>query len=180
MAIARIDAILSPDYVDDLPSLAMAEVRKRRDESQEAADELSYLRRLVQGRLDIVHADMERRASGGEPEDVAALVERLEKGEIIAESTRAGGLGRLPATFGPVDMDGWISDELDAIVNADKLTALHDLDDDEVRQIAERLSDVERKVSDQRGALHDVANRLQEEIVRRYKSGEASVDSLLS
>jgi len=180
MAIARIDAILSPDYVDDLPSLAMAEVRKRRDESQEAADELSYLRRLIQGRLDIVHADLERRASGGQPEDIAALVERLEKGEILSEGTRAGTLGRLPTTFGPADMDGWISDELDEIVNADKLTALDELGDDEARAIADRLSDLERKVSDQRAALHDVANKLQEEIVRRYKSGEASVDSLLS
>jgi hypothetical protein len=179
MAIARIDAILSSDYVEDLPSLAMAEVRQRRDESQEAADELSYLRRLIQGRLDIVHADLERRA-GGEPSDLGALVERLEKGEIISESTHASGLGRLPATFGPVDMDGWISQELDQIVNADKLTALDELDDAAVREMADRLVELERKVSDQRATLHDVANRLQEEIVRRYKSGEASVDSLLS
>jgi hypothetical protein len=179
MAIARIEAILSPDYVEDLASLSMAEVRQRRDESQEAADVLSYLRRLAQGRLDIVHADLERRA-GGEPSDVSALVERLEKGEIIAESTRAVGLGRLPATFGPADMDGWISRELDEIVNAEGLARLDRLDDDGVRAIADHLSELEHKVSAQRNALHDVANRLQEEIVRRYKSGEASVDSLLS
>jgi hypothetical protein len=154
-------------------------VRKRRDESQEAADVLSYLRRLVQGRLDIVHADIERRA-GGEPGDLAALVERLEKGEIIADSTHASGLGRLPATFGPADADGWISQELDQIAGPDTLTALSDLDDEAVRALADQLVEMERKVSAQRSTLHDVANRLQEEIVRRYKSGEASVDSLLS
>lgn len=178
MAISRIDAILSPDYVDDLASLSMAEVRERRDESQEAADELSYLRRLVQGRLDIVLADLERRA-GGEPSDLAALVERLEKGEIIADSTHASGLGRLPATFGPADTDGWISEELNKIVDAERLTNLGDMSDDAVRELVDRLSELERKVSAQRNSLHDVANRLQEEIVRRYKSGEASVDSLL-
>lgn len=179
MAISRIEAILSPDYVDDLASLPMAEVRKRRDESQEAADTLSYLRRLVQGRLDIVHADLERRA-GGEPSDLASLVERLEKGEIISDSTKTGGLGRLPTSLGPADTDGWISQELDEIVDAERLTSLADLGDDDVRTISDRLSELERKVSTQRNTLHDVANRLQEEIVRRYKSGEASVDSLLS
>lgn len=179
MAIARIDTILSADYVEDLESLPMSEVRSRRDESQEAADVLSYLRRLVQGRLDIVHADIERRQGGG-PGDLADLVERLEKGEIIADGTRAGGLGRLPTTFGPAEADGWISQELDQIIGADRLTHLPDLSDDDVRQTADRLVELERKVSEQRNRLHDVANRLQEEIVRRYKSGEATVDSLLS
>jgi hypothetical protein len=179
MAISRIETILSPDYVDDLQSLSMAVVRERRDESQEAADVLSYLRRLVQGRLDIVHADLERRA-GGEPSDLAALVERLEKGEIISEGTHAAGLGRLPASFGPADTDGWISQELDQIIGAERLSTLGELSDDGVREIADSLVELERKVSAQRSTLHDVANRLQEEIVRRYKSGEASVDSLLS
>lgn len=179
MAISRIEAILSPDYVDELASLPMAEVRKRRDESQEAADELSYLRRLVQGRLDIVHADLERRA-GGEPTDLASLVERLEKGEIISESTHSSGLGRLPATFRPADTDGWIAQELDRIVGADRLPSLPELSDEEMRVIADSLDELERKVSAKRNTLHDIANRLQEEIVRRYKTGEASVDSLLS
>lgn len=179
MAIARIETILSPDYVDDLEALPMGEVRNRRDESQEAADVLSYLRRLVQGRLDIVHSDIERRL-GGEPGDLAALVERLEKGEILSESTHASGLGRLPATFGPADTDGWISQELDQIIGADRLSSLPDLSDEDVRATADKLVELERKVSEQRNRLHDVANRLQEEIVRRYKSGEATVDSLLS
>lgn len=179
MAIARIETILSADYVDDLESLAMTEVRKRRDETQEAADALSYLRRLAQGRLDIVHADIARRA-GGEPGDLAALVERLEKGEILGEGGRAAGFGRLPTTFGPADLDGWIGHDLDEIVGPERLVSLPDLSDDEVRAIADELVDLERKVSDQRAALHEVANRLQDEIVRRYKSGEASVDSLLT
>lgn len=179
MAIARIETILSPDYVEDLESLPMTEVRSRRDESQEAADVLSYLRRLVQGRLDIVHADIERRL-GGEPGDLAALVERLEKGEILGESPRAGGFGRLPATFGPAEADGWISQELDQVIPAHRLASLPDLSDEEIRQTADQLVELEHKVSEQRNRLHEVANRLQEEIVRRYKSGEASIDSLLS
>ena len=178
MAIARIDDILSPAYVEGLESLPITDVRSRRDECQEAADELSYLRRMVQGRLDIVHADLQRRA-GGEPGDLHDLVEQLKRGEIIADGTRSAGLGRLPHNLAPADLDGWIARELDSIGGADRLSSLSDLEEDTVRSVADELEALERRVSEQRSLLHDRANTLQEEIVRRYKSGEATVDSLL-
>jgi len=178
MAISRIDDILSPDYVEGLSELPLTDVRARRDECQEAADELSYLRRMVQGRLDIVHADLQRRA-GDEPGDLHDLVEQLKRGEILADGTRSSGLGRLPTGLAPADLDGWIAAELDTIVAAGRMSSLPDLDEDAVRGIADKLEELERRVSGQRGALHDRANTLQEEIVRRYKSGEATVDSLL-
>lgn len=178
MAISRIDDILSPAYVEGLDSLPLAEVRSRRDECQEAADELSYLRRMVQGRLDIVHADVQRRA-GGEPGDLHDLVEQLKRGEIIGEGTRATGFGRLPANLTPADADGWIAAELDTVMGAAQVSTLPDLDEGDVRGIADKLEELERRVSEQRALLHDRANTLQEEIVRRYKSGEATVDSLL-
>lgn len=178
MAISRIDEILSPDYVEGLADLPLADVRARRDECQAAADELSYLRRMVQGRLDIVHADLQRRA-GGEPGDLHELVEQLKRGEILADGTHAQGQGRLSTNLTPADLDGWIAAELDTVVSAGGMSTLHELDEDEVRAIADRLDDLERRVSSRRSALHDRANVLQEEIVRRYKSGEATVDSLL-
>ena len=178
MAISRIDDILSPDYVEGLDDLPLADVRSRRDECQEAADELSYLRRMVQGRLDIVHADLNRRA-GGEAGDLHDLVEQLKRGEILGEGTRATGFGRLPNTLAPADTDGWMAAELDTIIDAGRVSTLPDLDEAEVRSIADKLTELERRVSEQRGELHNRANTLQEEIVRRYKSGEATVDSLL-
>src|SRR5436853_1368075 len=132
MAIARIDELLSRDYVRDLASLPMAEVRSRRDTCQEAADELSYLRRLVQGRLDIVLAHIEAR-EGGEPADLAHLVEQLPA--ILAEGTRREGLGRLPTSFGPADADGWIAAELDAVADAQRIGRLAELTDHHVRSV---------------------------------------------
>lgn len=178
MAIFRIDDILSPEYVEGLSELPLAEVRARRDECQEAADELSFLRRMVQGRLDIVHADLQRRV-GGEAGDLHELVEQLKRGEILADGTRSQGFGRLPTNLAPADLDGWIAAELDTVVDADRLSTLPELDEGEVREIADKLGELERRVSSQRGALHERANALQEEIIRRYKSGEATVDSLL-
>ncbi len=45
---------------------------------------------------------------------------------------------------------------------------------------AERLDVLERSVSSQRKAVFEIVDRLQAEVVRRYRSGEATVDSLLS
>ncbi|HEX9531122.1 MAG TPA: hypothetical protein VF954_08290 [Acidimicrobiales bacterium] len=176
MAIARIEELLNPAFVADLGGLSLSDVRARRDQCQVAADTLSYLRRLVQGRLDIVHADLERRA-GGEQGDLADLVDSLP--EILSDGIRGAGLGRLPTSFSPADADGWISEELDALADADRLGRLPELDEPAVRELANHLYELERKVSDQRHRLFDAANALQEEIVRRYKSGEANVDTLL-
>lgn len=173
-----IEELLSPAYVDGLETLPLSEVRARRDECQEVADVLSYLRRIVQGRLDLVHADFERRAEGRAP-DLGRLVEELKRGRILADRGRSGGLGRLPKAMEPPAEDGWITRELDEILDAGRACSLPEVPDDELHTIAVRLIELERKVSDRRAALHDRTNELQAEIVRRYKSGAASVDTLL-
>ena len=74
-----------------------------RAECQEVETGLSFLRRVVQGRLDIVAAELARRRDGGEPADLAALVEQLPT--ILADHLRAPGNGRLPNTLGPGHLD---------------------------------------------------------------------------
>ena len=179
MPISDIGRLLGEEFVGDLAGLSMTEVRQRRDDCQEAADALSYLRRLVQGRLDIVGAELARRAGGHAAGDMAELVEQLKRGEILADAPRTGGFGRLPMTFAAADTDGWIAAELEQIAGAAKLATLPELSDEDLRATADSLTELEHRVSSQRGQLHDRTNVLQEEIVRRYKSGEASVESLL-
>lgn len=179
MAIERIDELLDPSFVAGLADLPLGEVRRRRDQCQEASDVLSYLRRMVQGRLDLVQAELEARTSG-EGGGVEAIVERLKRGEILAGGTRASGFGRLPTNLDPADADGWIARELEQTLGADRLGRLEALDAGELDSIRDGLVNLERKVSDQRNVLHERTNLLQEEIVRRYKSGEATVDSLLA
>ena len=66
--------------------------------------------------------------------------------------------------------------ELDAVFDAATLDALPD---DALAAAADRLAETERRVSSLRRALHASIDAVQEEMLRRYKSGEASVDSLL-
>ena len=149
-----------------------------RAECQEAEVGQSYVRRLAQGRIDIVAAEMRRRAEGEEPGDLASLVQRLP--EILAEHTRPPGPGRLPTLIAPSqEQEADAAAELDAIVDAGRLAHLPELSDDEVRALVDDLTEYERAVSERRRLLHDRIDTLQAELTRRYKTGEASVESLL-
>lgn len=175
MAIARIERLLDPDFVAGLRDLSMDDLRAKRTECQEVEVGLSYLRRVVQGRLDIVIADLQRRA-GGEPADLAALVDQLPG--ILGEHARPAGYGRLPTLIEPADTDD-LTAEVDAVADTARLSSLPDMEEAEIRALADALGELERQTSDQRRLLHERLDVLQEEIVRRYKEGEASVDSLL-
>jgi hypothetical protein len=160
-----LDRILNGDYLGDLSSLDPEELRARRAESQDVEAKLSYLRRLVQGRLDIVRAELDRRAGGGGG-DLSDLVEQLPR--ILADRSRAPGPGRMPTNLAPPD-DEDLTAELDAISGPNGLGSLPDLSEDELGAVMSRLADMERRVSGQRRAVFDVIDALQAEITRRYE-----------
>ncbi len=177
MARLNVEEILAPEYAEGLAALPLADVRARRDGATEVETGLSYLRRLVQGRLDIVLAERQRRSSGDPPEDLAHLVDRLP--EILSDHVHAPGLGRLTTIIAPGEIDSELLARIEAVASTQSMSRLPELPDDQVETICGGLEAVEREVSGQRRALHEVLDALQEEIVRRYKSGEASVDHLL-
>lgn len=172
-----LDDLLDPGYLGDLTARSMDEVRGMRAECQEVETGLSLLRRLVQGRLDIVGLELARRAEGGDPGDLPDLIARLP--QVLSDRTHAPGVGRLPQIMAPGEMPAGLSDELDAIVTARHLTDLPSVGDDELRAMADALAGFEQRVSAQRHQLFGLIDALQAEITRRYKSGEATVDSLL-
>ena len=57
----RIDRIKRADYAQGLEELSLDDVRDRRDECRAELEYLSLLRRLVQGRAEILKAEVERR-----------------------------------------------------------------------------------------------------------------------
>ena len=179
MANDELDRLLDPDYLGDLHGRPIEDVRAMRDECRRAEDGLSSVRRQAQGRLDIVAAELTRRNEGKGPSDAADIVELLP--EILGQQLSAG--GRLvevrPTSLEPPADAGPLIVELEGILHESSLTGLGQITDDELRQLVDRLTDYERIVSERRRALHDRLDALQAEIVRRYKSGEVSVESLL-
>ncbi len=169
--------LLEPGYLGDLPSRSMDEVRAMRAECQDVETGLSLLRRLVQGRLDIVGLELTRRADGGDPTDLPDLIARLP--EVLSDRTRSPGVGRLPQIMSPEEVPPELEAELDGIVGDGHLADLPSVDDDHLRTMAEALAAFEHKVSGFRRELFERIDALQGDITRRYRTGEASVDSLL-
>ena len=86
----RIQHALSPGFLDDLDSLPTDELRVLHTECNQTENESSFVRRLIQARLDIVQAEVERRKTGG---SISELIARLP--EILAgtgERTAAAGV----------------------------------------------------------------------------------------
>jgi hypothetical protein len=178
MASESLAALLQPGYLEGLPSLHIDQIRSRRDQATEVEVGLSYVRRLIQGRLDIVLAEVRQRETGEPGGDVAELVRRLP--EILGDRVRGPGTGRLPTLMAPAELELTEVYRLDEIVDADSLASLPLLSDGELGEVVDTLAAFEHEVSAGRRAVHDIIDQLQDELVRRYKSGEANVDTLLT
>lgn len=168
--------MLADEYVHGIASLPIEELRARRAECQALEVSLSYQRRMAQGRLDIVAAEQARRAGGEDALAEGELVDQLR--DILADRIHAPGNGRLPQLMTPEasDVD---TTELDAIVGPRLLGSLDELAAADLDGLVERLSGYESGVSEQRHRLHQRIDALQAEITRRYRTGQASVESLL-
>ena len=172
----RLDRALAADFLSGLEAMPVDELRAKKAECTELETATSYLRRLAQGRLDIVADEQRRRRTGEGPIQGSDLVESLT--DILAGGLRQPGPGRLPATMAPDEAEADTS-ELDHIAGAHALGDLSNLDDAALAALVDDLSAYEAGVSRLRKSLFERIDTLQAELVRRYKSGEAKVDSLL-
>jgi hypothetical protein len=183
----RIDRVLAPDYLADLPAQPMETLRARRKEAEQEETDLSYLRRLLQGRIDILRAELARRSgdsvaaaeaslsAGG---DDASLVERLTS--ILTDdedATPTHGLGRHIAVE-PSRADSHRR-HVEALIADVDLSDVTGHSDQSLREVLGSLQDEERKVSQQRRAVQAVMDACTAEIGRRYRDGDADVEGLL-
>lgn len=172
----HLERVLADDYVGDVAALALDDLRARRAECQALEVTLSYQRRVAQGRLDLVAAEQRRRAEGAPAGSSDDLVRSL--AAALADRQRPAGNGRLPQMLAP-ESDEIATPELDAIAGPGVLGHLDERTDAELADLVEALSGHEAGVSRRRRSLHERIDALQAEITRRYRTGEASVESLL-
>lgn len=156
----------------ELGSLRLPELRALRRDAQRDEADLSHVRRLVQGRIDILRAELARRRDPESP-----VVDRLS--EILAD---APSLQRSSARH--VTLSTPRSDEYRRLA-AETLAEveLSDLDartDEELHTAMGRLVRYEQQVSRRRHRLQRTADGCGAEIARRYRDGEAQVDDLLA
>lgn len=175
----QLERVTAPDFIAGIDAEPMDELRARRAECQSLESSVSYCRRLAQGRLDIVSSELARRRDGESDVDLGTLISRLPG--ILADGPRTStGAPRPIGAIAPTGVDDHLAHGLDLIVSSSVLASLGSLDEDELDELIERLSAYERSLSSVRRRLHQQIDALHEEMTRRYRSGEASVDSLLN
>jgi hypothetical protein len=160
----RIDRIIDPAFLEGLEALPLDELRGRRDECMAEREYLSLLRRLVQGRLEILRAEQEtRRADGEGPPVVDRLPEILgsdEVGEARGEVVRVG----VP------EEELLLARRLVERLVADAgVSDPSSLDDAALEGAIETFADQERIVSGSRHEVIGVLDRVLDELKRRYK-----------
>lgn len=170
----RIDRVAASDFLDGLEDRSTAEIRTMRDECRQEEERLSFERRVLQGRVDIVRAEQARRQSG----DGGALVDALPS--ILADDTssRSGGPQARVAPLYTPDSDPTYTRRA-ADRGESSLGNLPDLGDRELDELYERLASDERAVSDLRRRVIDHLDRLQAEVAARLADGSLVADDIL-
>jgi anti-sigma-K factor RsiG len=150
---AGVDELLDPAFLEGIEELPMAEVRALRHQAEQEEVNLSYTRRLLQGRLDIVRRELQRRGP-------------------------AHGLGRHQTVqpTSPEQFETWVN----SLAPGVDLSDVPSLPDDKLEQAARSLGAGERSLSERRRGVQQVMDTVAGELARRYREGLADVAQLLA
>ncbi|MFQ6141495.1 ABC transporter permease [Streptomyces seoulensis] len=181
----------------DLTAPSLPELRALRRRAQRDEADLSYVRRLLQGRIDILRAELARRGAGTAPGDESGAAAGAGTGPGLTSVVHAGqgpvvdrlaeilkdAPARQRSSARHVTLGTPQSEEVRRLA-AEMLgeVELSDLDartDLELGAAMGRLVRYERQVSRRRQLLQHTADDCSAEIARRYRDGEAQVDDLL-
>ena len=170
----RIDRVLDPTFIEGLTERSLDDVRKLRDEAAQEETDLSYLRRMLHARIDIVRAEQKRRAEGGSVAVVEQLVTILSANAVGP----ATGRGRY-STVEPSRAEAHRR-HVEALVSDVDLSNVGELSNERLDEALRTYKAEEVSVSARRREVQVVMDRLNAEIVGRYRQGRASVDDLLA
>jgi RsiG-like len=165
-----------------LGPLSLVELRALRRETQQEEADLSYLRRLLQGRIDILQAELARRSTPESsapalPEPDGQILDRLP--EILTDGPSNIRSSARHVTLGTPHSEEYrqLAEKILADVELSDLAARTD---SELHAAMARFVQYEQQVSRRRRRVQDTVDGCSAEITRRYREGEARVDDLLS
>ncbi len=203
---ADLQRLMAPEMLDDLRAEQLPRLRDLRVQLTQAEGDISFVRRVTQGRLDIVGHEVarrERRAAAGTDHDdlddgpqVASVSGLLfDMPDILNDADRVKSAApvspadledvphtmpsRMVQVLEPGDIALALIEDLDRVASPSDLAQVEQLGRGPLADLFDRLRTFEVDLSSSRRTLHDRIDRIQDEIARRYRDGEATVDSLL-
>lgn len=163
--------LTAPDALEGLGQRPLAEVRTLRDACRDEESRLSYRRRLLQGKLDIVRSELAHRSD--DPDVPQSLVADLPS--ILADAPSDQPREARTVSFYP--LAGATEDDAD---EGPTLAAVPDLDTAALVELVGQLQEQEATVSAARRTLLDNLDRLQTELVGRYRDGDKELHDAVS
>lgn len=163
-----VDRILEASYVADLADLEVAELRRRREEADREEAWLSYVRRMLHGRIDILEGEGVITADG--ELDLQALIQSL-SGQM--------GPGQYHANVEVIESPGGGRRAVERLIARAGLDDPAGLTEEQRRDRIAQLRDMEKDVSEARARVHEVQSLLAEELADRYKTGGVDAEGAL-
>jgi hypothetical protein len=168
----RLDLVLDPEFVADLSTVDASEIRHRRRIAELEEMDLSYLRRLLQGRIDIITVELSRRGETYSHDD-ASIVAHLSV--ILAAGESNADVQRFITPIEP-SRAGEYRRRIESIVGDAKWSDVESRTPEELAEVIEQLKIHEKEVSEKRRRVQRVNDLLVRELARR---AEASVQEAL-
>ena len=147
-------------------SQSLAEIRAERTALQREEDIVSFVRRMAQGRLDLIEDEQRRRAEGDD-EPQAPLAERL--AEVFGQQ-HGGGSARPPRET-EVPTDHPLLLQLDELCDSHGFENMELLNDKDLGALSDALGMFEKECSRQRHEMFERIDALTAEVVRRVREG---------
>lgn len=172
-----VEELLASADREPLSSLPTQRLRELRAAFEAHERGVSYVRRVLQGRVDILRAELGRRERRGDDaaESLLASLPTILGGDHVATDP-------LQARAAPVEVPDTAEPhqaELDRILDASGLHTLPERSTDEIRELIDLLAEQERVLSARRRELFDRVDAARDELAARYKDGRASISELL-
>jgi hypothetical protein len=160
----RFDQIREPEFLADLSDLSLDDLRARRDLAETVETELSYYRRFLHGRMDLLAFEQRRRRG----EETRSLIDALP--EILTGRDRTGG-GRarhLSTELPDLPVKG--KRHLDRVLGNDLMIRMSEMTEEELTGAATELNEMEGEISAIRLEVQAILDELQSKVIARYKT----------
>jgi hypothetical protein len=155
---------VAPEYSEQLERRDPEALEAMKDEAASVENAVSYYRRLAQGRIEILEAELERRATGGSVADLIAKLPEILGSDPVRPKAAHSRFAE--PEFEIADLK-WADGREHLVTDDDALATLPVLPDDELAAVMSRLRDFERELSDYRQKLHGVIDAIEHVIATR-------------
>lgn len=174
----RLDRVTADDFLSDIAAASAADLRVMRDECREEEERLSYLRRVLLGQLDLLEAELRARGDGAT--ETVAKIDGIAK--LFGDAEQADH----PAPMSMAHREMYMATgptgrrRGDTVLEETPLGNLAEMDIESIDALVNRVSSEAEWVTQTRRIVLDHLDRLQAELVDRYRNGSTSVADIVT